>query len=69
MFIWILIAYVIVRSGQDNCNVERQFKYLNKLEEKINVLLGEIFFSRECEYYLKYYSVVVDIILHMTNNH
>lgn len=60
--IWILIAYVLVRYVQDVLYVERQYKYLDKLEEKIAGLLGDDIFSRESDNYLKDYPLVLNLV-------
>ena len=60
--IWILIAYVLVRYVQDVLYVERQYKYLDKLEKKITGLLGDDIFSREGDNYLKDYPPVLNFV-------
>lgn len=60
--IWILIAYVLVRYVQDVLYVERQYKYLDNLEKKITGLLGNDFFSREGDNYLKDYPPVLNFV-------
>ena len=60
--IWILIAYVLVRYVQDVLYVERQYKYLDKLEKKITGLLGDDIFSREGDNYLKDYPSVLNFV-------
>ena len=58
--IWILIAYVLVRYVQDVLYIERQYKYLDKLEKKITGLLEDDIFSREGNNYLKDYPPVLN---------
>lgn len=60
--IWILIAYVLVRYVQDVLYVERQYKYLDKLEKMITGLLGDDIFSREGDNYLKDYPPVLNFV-------
>ena len=60
--IWILIAYVLVRYVQDVLYVERQYKYLDKLEKKIAGLLEDDFFSREGDNYLRDYPMVLNFV-------
>ena len=60
--IWILIAYVLIRYVQDVLYVERQYKYLDKLEIKITGLLGDDIFSREGNNYLKDYPLVLNFV-------
>ena len=65
-FVWILIAYVLVRYVQDVLYVERQYGYLSTLEKKIGVLLGEDeksnIFTREGDHYLENYPMVLNFI-------
>lgn len=64
--VWVLIAYVLVRYVQDVLYVERQYKYLNTLEKKISQLLEETddknIFTREGDYYLNNYPMVLNFI-------
>lgn len=64
--VWILIAYVLVRYIQDVLYIERQYEYLNALEQKIVELLGEketnSIFAREGDYYLKSYPIILNLI-------
>ena len=64
--VWIFIAYVLIRYVQDVLFVERQYKYLSVLEKKISRLLKETddknVFTREGDYYLENYPMVLNFI-------
>ena len=61
--IWILIAYILVRYIQDTLYVEKQYLYLDGLEKKISVLLGnDGFFQREGKHYIESYPSVLNLI-------
>lgn len=64
--VWILIAYVLVRYVQDVLYIERQYGYLDTLEQKIGQLMGEKkeknIFTREGDNYLTSYPIVLNLI-------
>ena len=64
--IWVLITYVLMRYIQDTLYVERQYNYLDLLEKKVAILLGEDkddnIFCREGANYLKDYPMVLNLI-------
>lgn len=60
--IWILIAYILVRYIQEVMYIERQYDYLNKLENRINDLLAEKDITREGDSYLQNFPLVLNII-------
>ena len=61
-FVWILLAYVLVRYVQDVVYIERQYGYLDRLEKEIAALIGNGIFNREGEGYLKDYPPVLNIV-------
>ena len=60
--IWVLISFVLVRYIQDTLYVERQYKYLERLEISIKDIVGNSDFSRESEYYSSNYPPVLNLI-------
>ena len=59
---WIIIAYVLVSYCRDCMHVERQYRYLDKLEKEISVLLPKKgVFDRESDDYLKDYPIVLNL--------
>lgn len=64
--VWILIAYVLVRYVQDVLYIERQYGYLDTLEQKIGQLMEEkkenSIFTREGDHYLTSYPIVLNLI-------
>jgi hypothetical protein len=61
-FVWILIAYILVRYCQDVMYVERQYMYIDRLEKRISNEMGENLFSREGENYVKDYPMILNFI-------
>ena len=61
-FVWILLAYVLIRYVQDVMYIERQYGYIDKLENEIAGLLEKDIFSREGDGYLKDYPLVLNIV-------
>lgn len=60
--IWMLITYFWVRYIQDILYIERQYNYLNRLENKINNLTDGQMFNREGKHYLYKYPIVLNLI-------
>lgn len=60
--LWILIIYVLIRYIQDMLYVERQYTYLQSLEEAISHSLATNVFNREGENYQKDYPMVLNFI-------
>lgn len=60
--IWILVVYVLIRYCQDTLYVERQYKYLDKIEKSISRKLDGNVFDRESDNYLCGYPMVLDFI-------
>lgn len=60
--LWIIIAYVFVRYCQDMMYVEKQYPYLEKLEQRISEELSEDIFSREGIHYSTDYPIVSNLI-------
>ena len=64
--LWILLTYILIRYVQDVLYVEKQYRYLNRLEKKIENLLGEqgidYIFCREGVGYKNEYPMVLNII-------
>lgn len=58
--IWMLITYFWVRYIQDILYIERQYNYLNRLENKINNLTDGQMFNREGKHYLYKYPIVLN---------
>ena len=47
---------------QTNIYIERQYKYIAVLEDKISTMLKETCFKRESDNYLEKYPIVLDLI-------
>lgn len=60
--IWALIAYVLIRYCQDTLYIERQYRYINKIEKEISKCLDGDSFDREGENYLNNYPMVLNFI-------
>ena len=60
--LWILIMYISIRYCQNTIYVERQYKYIHKLEEKIADELSIYSFNRESYNYLSYRPFVLKLI-------
>lgn len=60
--VWITITYLMVRYYQTNIYVERQYKYIALLEEKISTEINDDCFNRESTNYLTKYPKVLDLI-------
>lgn len=59
---WILIAYVLISYCRDCLYVERQYRYLDKLEKEIsNIISKRDIFNREGDDYLKDYPIVLNL--------
>ena len=62
-FIWVLIAYVLIRYIQFTMYIERQYSYLDKLEGKVQEVMGkDSIFDREGANYLRDYPIVLNLI-------
>jgi len=59
--LWFVLLYFTMRYYQSNIYIERQYKYIHKLEEDISKLSG-IEFYRESKSYLTYYPLVLDFV-------
>lgn len=60
--VWILVVYVLIRYCQDTLYVERQYKYLDKIEKSISNELNGSVFDRESDNYLYEYPMVLNFI-------
>jgi hypothetical protein len=60
--IWIVLSYIMIRYYQTNIYIERQYKYIAILEDKISIMLKEPCFKRESDNYLEKYPIVLDLI-------
>lgn len=58
--LWILVVYIMIRYVQDSLYIERQYKYLSKLEHSISNFIDV--FNREGDDYLEDYPVVLNFI-------
>ena len=58
--LWLIITYVMIRYIQDMLYIERQYKYMEKLEKHIANELGV--FEREGKNYQKNYPMVLNFI-------
>ena len=61
-FLWLIIAYVMIRYIQDMLYVERQYVYLETLEKQISLAMSVNVFKREGENYQKNYPMVLNFI-------
>jgi len=52
---WTLLLVFTLRYCQSTINIERQYKYLHKLEEKISTILDDEIYCREGKAYLNNY--------------
>lgn len=60
--IWTALSYIMIRYYQTNIYIERQYKYIDVLEDKISTMLKEPCFKRESDNYLEKYPIVLDLI-------
>lgn len=60
--VWILVVYILIRYCQDTLYVERQYKYLDKIEKTISEELNGSLFDREGSNYLNDYPMVLNFI-------
>lgn len=60
--VWILVVYILIRYCQDTLYVERQYKYLDKMEKAISEELNSSLFDREGSNYLNDYPMVLNFI-------
>lgn len=60
--LWLLITYAMIRYIQDMLYVERQYKYLRKLEAAITKKMDGNLFSREGKQYEQDYPMVLNFI-------
>lgn len=59
--LWLVLLYFTMRYYQTTVIIERQYKYIHKLEDTISILF-EIKFDRESKNYLEYYPKMNDMI-------
>ncbi len=60
--VWVLLVYVLIRYCQDTLYIERQYKYLSKMEKAISEELNGSPFDREGDNYLDNYPMVLNFI-------
>lgn len=60
--VWILVVYMLIRYCQDTLYVERQYKYLGKIEKSISKELDVSVFDRESDNYLCEFPMVLNFI-------
>lgn len=61
VFLWLILLYFSVRYIQLNCYIERQYKFIHKLESRIAESSSEVF-DRESKNYLDSYPLALDFI-------
>ena len=61
-FLWIMIAYVMMRYVQDVLYIERQYVYIDQLEKTIRGKVNNTIFSREGNSYKEDYPMVLNCI-------
>lgn len=62
-FIWVIIAYILIRYIQFTMYIERQYKYIDQIERKIKDLMDKhSIFDREGENYLRDYPIILNLI-------
>lgn len=61
-FLWIMILYFSVKYCQSNIYIERQYKYIERLEKTITNNIKDYTFNRESENYLEEYPFVLNFI-------
>ena len=59
--LWFILLYFTMRYYQSNIYIERQYKYIHKIEEDISKF-SKIEFYRESKNYLNYYPLILDFI-------
>lgn len=59
---WVLVVYVLIRYCQDTLYIERQYKYLSKMEKAISEELDGVSFDREGDNYSDNYPMVLNFI-------
>ncbi len=59
---WTVLLIIILRYCQVSIMIERQYKYLHKLEDAIGVFFRNIIFNREGKAYLKNYPVFLNMV-------
>lgn len=60
--LWLMLGYAIIRYIQDMLYIERQYKYLDKVEKELNTILSSNIFNREGKDYQKDYPIVLNLI-------
>lgn len=60
-FVWVIVLYIFIRYIQINIYIERQYKYIEQLENKISEQ-AEIEFNREGKNYENEYPLVLNMI-------
>ena len=60
--IWIIVTYILVRYYQTTIYVERQYPYIESIEDEIAKETGLTCFDRESTAYLRCYPKVLDMI-------
>jgi H+/gluconate symporter-like permease len=60
-FVWVIVLYLFIRYFQTNIYIERQYSYIEQLEQDISKELKNIF-NRESQNYLKKYPKVLNTI-------
>ena len=60
--VWTLVVYMLIRYCQDTLYVERQYKYLGKIEKSISNELDVSVFDRESDNYLYEFPMVLNFI-------
>ena len=60
--LWVLVVYVMVQYIQDVLYLERQYKYLDELEQKISAEIMDTLFDREGAGYGENYPMVLNMI-------
>jgi hypothetical protein len=61
-FVWVIVLYLFMRYFQTNIYIERQYSYIDQLEQEISKELQSNIFARESKNYLQKHPMVLDII-------
>jgi hypothetical protein len=61
-FVWVIVFYLFIRYFQTNIYIERQYSYIEQLEQDISNEFQSNIFIRESKNYLHEYPMVLDII-------
>ena len=59
VFLWLIVLYFTMKYIQLNCYIERQYKYISSLENKLTEVSG-VKIDRESANYLKTYPIALD---------